>query len=209
MSDTLLSENELHALQAQLLAAIDGATDSAALELLRVECLGKKGKLTEMMKSLGKLDPDARKTMGAAMNVTKDAVAAALESRAKVLGAAALAQRLGKERIDITLSPRPQGDGRVHPITQTMDEIVTIFAAMGFSVAKGPEIETDWNNFTALNLPPDHPARQMQGHVLYAFGRRYEHGFAHAYLAGANPHDDEQKTADPHHRAGADLSLRL
>jgi len=114
------------------------------------------------MKTLGSLAPDERKAMGAALNEIKDAASQALEERAKLLAQAALAVRLERERIDVTLAARPEADGRVHPITQTTDEIVTIFAAMGFTVAKGPEIETDWNNFTALNLPPDHPARQMQ-----------------------------------------------
>ena len=157
-----MSDSELKNLESELLKAIEAASDGAALEALRVEALGKKGKLTEMMKTLGKLDPEARKAMGAALNAAKDAVSVAIEAKQKVLAAAALAERLEKERIDVTLSPRPMGEGRIHPITQTTDEIVTIFAAMGFSVAKGPDIETDWNNFTALNLPPDHPARQMQ-----------------------------------------------
>jgi phenylalanyl-tRNA synthetase alpha chain len=101
--------------------------------------------------------------MGAALNEVKVAVTAALEAKGKTLAAAALAARLEKERIDITLPVRGgESEGRIHPITQTYEEIVTIFAAMGFSVAKGPDIETDWNNFTALNIPPEHPARQMQ-----------------------------------------------
>jgi len=157
-----MSDVELKTLQTEILAAIEAAADSAALEALRVETLGKKGKLTERMKTLGSLAPDERKAMGAALNEIKDAASQALEERAKLLAQAALAVRLERERIDVTLAARPEADGRVHPITQTTDEIVTIFAAMGFTVAKGPEIETDWNNFTALNLPPDHPARQMQ-----------------------------------------------
>ncbi len=157
-----MSETELKTLQSEILKAVDGATSGEVLDTVRVEALGKKGKLTEMMKSLGGMEPDARKSFGAALNVAKDAIAQAIEAKQKILAAAALTARLEKERIDVTLSPRPMNEGRIHPITQTTDEIVTIFAAMGFSVAKGPDIETDWNNFTALNLPPDHPARQMQ-----------------------------------------------
>ncbi len=157
-----MSNIELKKLQTEILQAVEKAATGEALESLRVEALGKKGKLTEMMKTLGSLGPDERKAMGAALNEAKNAVTAALEAKQKVLAGAALAQRLEKEKVDVTLSARPEGEGRIHPITQTMDEIVTIFAAMGFKVAKGPEIETDWNNFTALNLPPDHPARQMQ-----------------------------------------------
>jgi len=157
-----MSETELKNLQSEILAAIEGASDKAALEALRVEALGKKGKLTEMMKTLGSLAPDERKAMGATLNVVKDALTQALEARGKILAKAALSEKLERERIDITLAARPLTEGRVHPITQTTDEIVTIFASMGFAVAKGPEIESDWYNFTALNLPPDHPARQMQ-----------------------------------------------
>lgn len=159
-----MSNDELKKLQGELIKAAEGASDAAALEAVRVEALGKKGKLTEMMKALGGLDPEARKTMGAALNEAKQAVASALEAKAKVLDAAALATRLEKERIDITLPARgiDANEGRIHPITQTYEEIVNIFAAMGFKVAKGPDIETDWNNFTALNIPPEHPARQMQ-----------------------------------------------
>ncbi|MDX9690577.1 MAG: phenylalanine--tRNA ligase subunit alpha [Proteobacteria bacterium] len=157
-----MSHSDIQALQSEVIAAIGAAQDSAALDAVRVEALGKKGKLTELMKILPTLPAEERKAFGAAVNVAKEAVTQAIDIRQKVLGAAALNARLEKERLDVTLSARPDGEGRVHPITQTMNEIVTIFAAMGFSVAKGPDIETDWNNFTALNLPPDHPARQMQ-----------------------------------------------
>jgi len=157
-----MSEHDLKTLQTELIAAVASAGDFAALDAVRIEALGKKGKLTEMMKTLGSMDPVARKAIGAALNEAKNAVTVAIESRQKVLAAGALADRLEKERIDITLSARPETEGRIHPTTQTMDEIVTIFAAMGFTVAKGPDIEADWNNFTALNMPPDHPARQMQ-----------------------------------------------
>ncbi len=158
-----MSNDEMKKLQGDLIKAIEGAEGSAALEVVRIEALGKKGTLTEMMKTLGGLDPDARKAMGAALNEVKVAITAALEAKGKTLAAAALAARLEKERIDITLPVRGgESEGRIHPITQTYEEIVTIFAAMGFSVAKGPDIETDWNNFTALNIPPEHPARQMQ-----------------------------------------------
>jgi phenylalanyl-tRNA synthetase alpha chain len=153
---------DLQKLKTYMLAAIDGAGDSAALDALRVEVLGKKGKLTEMMKGLGGMEAEARKTFGAALNETKTALAIAIDARGKVLSAAALNERLEKERVDVTLSVRESGEGRIHPITQTTDEIVTIFASMGFKLANGPEIENDWNNFTALNMPPDHPARQMQ-----------------------------------------------
>ncbi len=153
---------DIQTLQNDLMKAIEDAGDIPTLEAVRVDALGKKGKLTELMKTLGSLDPETRKATGAALNEVKTAVATALESKQKILADAALNERLEKERVDVTLSVRPMGEGRIHPITQTYDEIVTIFAAMGFTVAKGPDIEKDWNNFTALNMPPDHPARQMQ-----------------------------------------------
>ena len=154
--------NDLTALKKELLAAIAAAADTAALEAVRVEALGKKGRLTDLMKTLGSLSPDERKERGAALNLIKDEVAQKIEARQKQLAGAALEARLVSERVDITLPPRPQGEGRIHPVSQTIDEVVTLFASMGFSVATGPDIEDDWHNFTALNVPPDHPARQMQ-----------------------------------------------
>jgi phenylalanyl-tRNA synthetase alpha chain len=103
-----------------------------------------------------------RKERGAALNVLKDEIASVLEAKQKLLATAALQQRLAAETIDVTLATRPIPDGRIHPIAQTLDEITTIFASMGFAIGKGPDIESDYYNFTALNIPPDHPARQMQ-----------------------------------------------
>ena len=157
-----MSEEKLEELKANTLEAIEAAADEAALEAIRVGMLGKKGELTSMMKTLGSLDPEARKTIGAALNKVKDALAASIETRGAILKKAALDEKLRKEKLDVTLDARPMHEGRIHPITQTTDEIVTIFASMGFKVASGPEIEEDWHNFTALNMPPDHPARQMQ-----------------------------------------------
>ena len=159
--------DEIENLKQELLTAVNAAKDGAALEEARVNALGKKGRVTDLMKVLGALSPEARKERGAALNLVKDAVAQRIEERQKELASAALSARLERERIDVTLAARPQAagavqDGRVHPISQTIDELVTIFAAMGFTVAKGPDIESEWNNFTALNIPADHPARQMQ-----------------------------------------------
>jgi len=164
MTNTAIQQNddELVSLKQGLLASVESAADLAALDEARVAALGKKGRITELMKTLGALPPDVRKPRGAALNVIKDEVTAALDARQKHLAEAALQARLEREKVDVTLAARPQPEGRVHPISQTMDEIVTIFASMGFSVAKGPDIESDATNFTALNMPPDHPARQMQ-----------------------------------------------
>ena len=161
-AQNLNSADDLSALKAELLAAVTAARDTSALDEVRVTALGKKGRITEMMKTLGALAPDARKERGAALNVIKDEVAQGIEARQKELATVELTARLEKERVDVTLAPRPQAEGRVHPISQTIDEIVTIFGAMGFKVAKGPDIESDYYNFTALNIPADHPAREMQ-----------------------------------------------
>ncbi|MDR3515145.1 MAG: phenylalanine--tRNA ligase subunit alpha [Azospirillaceae bacterium] len=153
--------DSLDGLKAELLAAVTAAADGAALEEFRVAALGKKGRITGLMKQLGSLDPEARKERGAALNQLKDDIAAALDARQTALRAAALAARLEAERIDVSLPIRPEVTGRIHPISQTIDELTAIFADMGFSVAQGPDIEDDFNNFTALNIPPEHPARQM------------------------------------------------
>jgi phenylalanyl-tRNA synthetase alpha chain len=113
------------------------------------------------MKGLGALDPEARREAGQQLNRIKDAVAAAIEARKQALENEQLEAKLATERVDVTLPPRPPAEGRLHPISQTIDEIVAIFGEMGFEVAEGPDIEDDFHNFTALNIPPDHPARQM------------------------------------------------
>ncbi|MFN4089053.1 MAG: phenylalanine--tRNA ligase subunit alpha, partial [Alphaproteobacteria bacterium] len=122
--------------------------------------LGRKGRITDLMKGLGALAPDARREHGQALNRLKDEVAGAIESRKAELGRAELDRRLASERLDVTLPARPEPEGRIHPVSQTIDELVAIFGAMGFSVAEGPDIENDWYNFGALNIPPEHPARQ-------------------------------------------------
>ena len=114
-----------------------------------------------MMKSLGGMDPDARREAGQSLNALKTEIAAAIEGRKTTLEDADLEQRLAADRIDVSLSSRPEPDGRLHPISQTYDEVVSIFAELGFTVAEGPDIEDDFHNFTALNIPPEHPARQM------------------------------------------------
>lgn len=165
MSETaqkIQGHDELAVLKAELAAAVATTTSTAMLDEVRVSALGKKGRITELMKTLGALAPDVRKERGAALNVVKDEIAAALDARQHELAQAELTARLETERVDVTLSSPPKAEGRIHPISQTIDEIVTIFASMGFTVAKGPDIESDHNNFTMLNLPPDHPARDMQ-----------------------------------------------
>ncbi|HJO96819.1 MAG: phenylalanine--tRNA ligase subunit alpha [Rhodospirillales bacterium] len=151
---------DLDALRTELMAAVTGAGDAQALEGVRVAALGRKGRITALMKGLGTVEADQRKTIGAALNQLKDAVADAIEARREDLADADLDARLADERVDVTLPARPRAGGSIHPISQTIDEVIAIFAEMGFSVAEGPDIEDDWHNFTALNIPPEHPARQ-------------------------------------------------
>ena len=151
---------ELEALRSELMAAVGKAADLDSLDRVRVSALGKKGRITEMMKGLGAMDADARRTAGQALNALKTEVADAIETRKRSFSDAELDRRLMQERVDVTLPARPERQGRVHPISQTMDEIVAILGEMGLAVAEGPDIEDDWHNFTALNIPPDHPARQ-------------------------------------------------
>jgi phenylalanyl-tRNA synthetase alpha chain len=142
------------------LGAIDAATDPNQLDAVRVAAIGKKGDVTGLMKTLGSLEPDARRAFGQAVNQLKDEVQTALDARRTVLDSAALDARLMAERIDVTKPARFEGQGRIHPISRTIDELTAIFTEMGFTIAEGPDIETDFYNFTALNIPDDHPARQ-------------------------------------------------
>ncbi len=162
---------EVESLRAGVLSQVKAASDLDALERIRVGELGKKGRITGLMKNLAGLDPEARRARGAELNVLKTEVAAALESRKAALAEAELDARLAVERIDITLPARPERSGRIHPISQTIDEVVAIFGEMGFVVAEGPDIEDDWTNFGALNIPPEHPARQEMD-TFYLPGER-------------------------------------
>ncbi len=153
---------DLKGLEADLRQAIGDAPSLAALDEVRVTALGKKGRISGLMRSLGAMAPDERKSFGQAVNGLKQRVSEALEVRKADLTAAALTDRLASEQADITLPvrPGPIAEGRIHPVSQVWDELTEIFADMGFSVAEGPDIETDDNNFNKLNIPPEHPARQ-------------------------------------------------
>ena len=161
---------DLDTLKTKWLAAAAAAPTLADLETVRVDSLGKKGEISVLMKDLAALSPEARREAGARLNAVKDSVGAALEARRAVLQDAELDARLAQELIDVTLPVRPEPDGRLHPISQTIDEIVAIFGGMGFRVAEGPDIEDDFYNFTALNIPPEHPARQMHDTFYIASG---------------------------------------
>lgn len=165
--------SEMETLQTDLLAQVNQAATVADLDAVRVSVLGKKGLITEKMKTLGKMDPEERKVAGQQFNALKDAVAAAIEAKKEALEDAEINARLEKEAVDITLPVRPERQGRIHPTSQTYDEIVAIFGQMGFEVAEGPDIEDDFHNFSALNLPKNHPARQMQD-TFYLQGKEGE-----------------------------------
>ena len=157
------TEADIVALERDIAARIADAADEAALEAERVAALGKKGRVSDLMKGLGAMTPDERKVMGPALNGLKDRVGEALTARRTILKEQDLVRRLASEAVDVTLPVRaqPLESGRIHPVSQVMDEITAIFADLGFSIAEGPDIETDYYNFTALNFPPGHPAREM------------------------------------------------
>src|ERR1700730_13580727 len=155
--------SDLVTLEQTILSQIAAAGDEAALEAVRVAALGKKGSISALLSTLGKMSPDERKTQGAAINLAKDTVTTALTARRDILKSAALDTRLASETVDVTLPVResPAEAGRIHPLSQVMDELTAIFADMGFARAEGPDIETDDYNFTKLNFPEGHPAREM------------------------------------------------
>ncbi|MDX5357924.1 MAG: phenylalanine--tRNA ligase subunit alpha [Rhodobacterales bacterium] len=150
----------LDTLRARYIDGILAASDEAALEELRLAALGKKGEVALLMRELGKMSPEERQTTGKALNELKDELDAALRARKASLADAALDERLRAEWLDVTLPARPRRFGTIHPVSQVTEECTAIFADMGFAVAEGPQIETDWFNFDALNIAPEHPARQ-------------------------------------------------
>jgi len=156
-------DQQISALRAELSSAIAAAAAEPALEAVRVAALGKKGSVSALLASLGAMAPEERKTAGPAINGLKAEISGLIEARAAALRETALAARLEAERVDVTLPlpPSPTAAGRVHPVSQVIDEITAIFSDMGFAIAEGPDIETDYYNFTALNFPEGHPAREM------------------------------------------------
>lgn len=165
-----MSAEELDSLKTELLEAVAHASDLATLEEVRVGAFGKKGRVSALMQRLGSMPPEQRRNFGQSVNAVKTAVANALEAKRDELSRAEIAAKLVQERADVTLPVRegPIAEGRIHPVSQVTAEITEIFADMGFSIAEGPDIETDFNNFTALNIPPEHPARQ--DHDTFYFG---------------------------------------
>jgi len=167
-------DDDLERMQADWLARIEAAADLPALEAVRVAALGKQGAVTALLKTLGGMSPQERQTRGPAIHALREAVSEAIAARKAALEEEALARRLASERLDMTLPVDTGPRGTVHPVSQVMDELAEIFADLGFAVATGPEIEDDWRNFTALNIPETHPARAM--HDTFYFNRLDEHG---------------------------------
>ena len=151
--------DDLERLRAETEAALAAAADLRAWDAVRVATLGKNGALTGLLKQLGAAPPERRRERGAALNRLRDTLTAGIEARRAVLDSAALDARLAAERIDVTLPPPPRPRGLVHPISRTIEEMAAIFGAMGFTVGEGLDVQTDWFNFGALNIPAHHPAR--------------------------------------------------
>jgi len=160
----------LEDLEQALSKAIAEAASEQALEAVRIEALGKKGSISERLKDLANMSPEARKQAGAAINGLKARISEQIAAKKTELKRAATHARLAQEVIDVSLPVRasPLECGRIHPISQVMDEITAIFADMGFYIAEGPDIETDYYNFTALNFAPDHPARDMHDTFFFS-----------------------------------------
>ncbi len=151
---------DLDTLRSTYLARVADAADAAALEDVRLSALGKKGEISLKMRELGQMSPEERQTTGAALNRLRDEIDAALRAKKVAMEDAALDARLREEWLDVTLPGRPRPAGTIHPVSQVTEEVTAIFADMGFAVAEGPQVESDWFNFDALNIPPEHPARQ-------------------------------------------------
>lgn len=153
---------DLKELEANVLQSVNNAADLRALDEVRVSVLGKKGSLTEKMKSLGTLPQEEKIAAGKALNILKNTIEAAIDNKKHELETAELNKKLAGERIDVTLPIRPETQGRIHPVSKIYEEVVAIFGQMGFEVAEGPDVEDQFHNFNALNMPANHPARQMQ-----------------------------------------------
>jgi phenylalanyl-tRNA synthetase alpha chain len=153
--------SRLDQMSGELLARIETAPDLAAVEAERIALLGKQGEITQLLKSLGGMSPEERQIEGPRIHGLRERVAGAIAARKAALEAADLERRLATEGLDLTLPAAPLPQGSVHPVSQVMDELAEIFADLGFAVATGPEIEDQWHNFTALNMPESHPARAM------------------------------------------------
>ena len=167
--EVMLNSNKIYD---DLIAQINAAQDSDELEIIRIKALGKNGVITTMLKALGGLSDEARRSEGANLNALRAVISTTIAAKASGFGLAEIKKRLATERLDMTLPAPAFPQGSIHPVSQVMDELAEIFADMGFAVAEGPEIEDDWHNFTALNIPETHPARAM--HDTFYFGDNHK-----------------------------------
>ena len=204
--------SDMTTLEQEILGAIAAAADEAALEAVRVAALGKSGSVSALLKTLGAHDAGGAQGAGPADQRPEGSRHRGARGAPRGAEAAALDARLDTETVDVTLPVResPAEAGRIHPVSQVIDELTTIFADMGFAVAEGPDIETDDLNFTKLNFPEGHPAREMHDtfYLQPEAGRR-AHAAAHPHLAGADPHHAGAEAADPRDHAGPHLPQRL
>jgi phenylalanyl-tRNA synthetase alpha chain len=166
--------HDIEALSKTILAAVAAADTLDTLDSVRVEALGKQGSVSALLKTMGQMSPQERQAQGPIINGLREAVTAVIANKKNALETAALNQRLATERLDMTLPAPHTPRGSIHPVSQVMDELAEIFADMGFAVAEGPEIEDDWRNFTALNIPETHPARAM--HDTFYFPDKDDQG---------------------------------
>lgn len=175
---------------------------------MRLAALGKKGEISLKMRELGRMSPEQRQTTGKALNALRDEIDSALRARRESLEDAALESRLAGEWLDVTLPGRPRPQGTIHPVSQVTDEVTAIFADMGFAVAEGPQVETDWYNFDALNIAPEHPARQEHD-TFFMHRAPGDDRPPHVLRTHTSPvqiRAMQDQGADPHHRAGPRLS---
>ena len=206
MNDT--TTGNLEALERSLLADIASAADEPAIEAVRVAALGKKGSVSELLKTLGAMSAEERQIKGPAINGLKNRVTEALAARKAELKDAAITARLAAEKVDVTLPVRqsPAERGRIHPISQVIDEITAIFGDMGFSIAEGPDIETDYYNFTALNFPEGHPAREMHDTFFFQPDENGERKVLRTHTSPVQIRTMESaEAADPHRHSRQDL----
>jgi len=197
-------------LKADALSAIDAAATLDALEAVRIDLLGKQGSISALLKTLGQMSPEERQTRGAAINNLREAVTAAIGAKKAALEIAALDARLATERLDMSLPAPEIAAGSVHPVAQVMDELAEIFADMGFAVAEGPEIEDDWHNFTALNIPETHPARAMHDTFYFQQSSPIGGGGPAKLGEGQDAQSPLHHPADgPPPRSGEDLKMLL
>jgi phenylalanyl-tRNA synthetase alpha chain len=187
--------SDLEQLEQAILAEIEASDSEQSIEAVRVSALGKKGRISEQLKTLGKMTAEERQVMGPAINGLKSRVTEAIAERKTLLHEQAIDARLARETVDVTLPVRrsPAEAGRIHPISQVMDEITAIFADMGFSIAEGPDIETDYYNFTALNFPEGHPAREMHDTFFFHPGETGERKLLRTHTSPVQIHTMEKQ----------------